>query len=275
MLKQTDKDKLKALGLDIDAIITAHTDAEEKDITVPEGQFITNEQLLTRDDVKMKEGEKTGEKKAIDIVKKELLAHAGIELKGDRWGKIGDELKGFVNGTGEEKIKQYQDQNKLLIKDKMELTAKVTAAETSLQTGMFEIGILGKLPAHAAGLTPKESLELAKMRGYMPEKTDTGIVWKKNGEPIKDPVTHAPLSEDKAIAQIWATEKWAATPQTPPAGGRGAGQKVIVDPSGGIKNKTQAEAAWKEMHPDRNMQTPEGMAWYTEQAKQPDFNMFE
>lgn len=36
MLKATDKEKLKKIGIDIDAIIAAHTDAAEKDIVVPD-----------------------------------------------------------------------------------------------------------------------------------------------------------------------------------------------------------------------------------------------
>lgn len=82
MIKQTDKDKLKALGFDLDAIIAAHTDAAEKDIVIPDGKIYTDDQLTTRDNVKLTEGKKEGEKLAIDIAKKEIAKHAGIEVKG-------------------------------------------------------------------------------------------------------------------------------------------------------------------------------------------------
>lgn len=273
MLKATDKERLKSLGIDIDTIIAAHTDPAEKDITVPDGEFVTAEQKATIIAVANKDGEKIGEKKAFDIAKVEIKKHSGIELKGERWGDVGKELKDAINATGDDKVKTLQEQNAALLADKTSLADKVSQAETQLRTGMFEIGVLSKLPANSLGLSPKEAFELAKIRGYTPEHTDTGVVWKKNGEVMKDPVTHAPLSEDKAIAAIWTEQKW--TPSaTPPAGGRGASQKASGDGMGGIMSKSAAEAAWREQNPDKGLATPEGMAWYAEQAKQPGFDLY-
>lgn len=276
MYSQKDKDRFKELnGISIEDFVAGHNDTAEKPLALPEGQILTDAQLTQRDEVKVKEGEKTGEKKAIEIAKKEITKHSGIEVKGERWAEIGTEIKTAINSTGDEKVKTLQDQNALLLKDKTDLETKAAQAESALQTGMFEIGILSKLPAHVAGLSPKETFELAKMRGYTPEKTDTGVVWKKNGEPLKDPVTHAPLAEDKAIAHIWETEKWNPAAQAGATGGRGAQQRSTGAAAGAIKSRSEAEAAWKELHPDKNMQTPEGMAYYNELAKQPDFNMYE
>ena len=274
MLKQTDKDKLKALGLDIDAIIAAHTDTAEKDITILDGSIFTDQQLTDRDAIKIKEGEKSGEKKATEIAKTEIKKHAGIDLTGERWGDIGTELKKAINSSGDEKVKALQDQNALLLADKESLSNKVSQAEMSLKNGMFEVGILSKLPANSLGLSQKEILELSKIRGYQAEQTEAGVVWKKNGEILSDSKTHAPLPEDKAIAHIWESEKWSAPVAPAPQGGRGGVQKPIVT-GGGIKNRTQAEAAWNDANPGKNMQTPEGMAYYNELAKQTDFNMYE
>lgn len=274
MLKTTDKEKLKSLGLDIDAIIAAHADTAEKDIVIPDGKIYTDAQLTTRDDVKVKEGKKEGEKEAVNIAKVEIKKHAGIEIKADRWGDIGTELKAAMNADKDTKLTALTDQNALLLKDVDTYKTKAEQAETAMNTGLFEVSILGKLPAHAAGLSPKESFELAKMRGYVPEKTDAGVVWKRNGEVMKDPATHAALAEDKAIAQIWNEQKW--TPTAAPAGGRGAPQKPAGSGAGsGIMSKSQAEEAWTAINPDKNMATPEGMAWYNEQAKQVGFNMYE
>jgi len=273
MLKANDKERLKNLGIDIDAIIAAHTDPAEKDITVPDGEFVTAEQKATIIAVANKDGEKTGEKKAFDIAKVEIKKHSGIELKGERWGDVGKELKDAINIDKDTKYASVVEQNQALIRDIEGYKTKVETAETQLRTGLFEIGVLSKLPANAMGLSPKETFELAKLRGYTPEHTDAGVVWKKNGEVMKDPVTHAPLSEDKAIAAIWTEQKW--TPAaTPPAGGRGAGQKPSGDGMGGIMSKSAAEAAWREQNPDKGLATPEGMAWYAEQAKQPGFDLY-
>lgn len=273
MLKQTDKDKLKALGLDIDAIIAAHTDAAEKDITVPDGSIFTEEQLTARDGVKLKEGEKTGEKNATAIAKAEIKKHAGIELKGERWGDIGTELKAAINADKDTKLTTVTEQNQLLLLDIEKYKGEAAQAQTQLKTGMFEIGILQKLPANALGLSPKETFELAKIRGYQPELTETGTVWKKNGEVMKDPATHAPLPEDKAIAAIWAEQKWTPAAQ-PPAGGRGQQQKPSGSGTAGIMSMSAAKAEWEATNPDKGFATPEGAAWYGELAKQPGFDMF-
>lgn len=274
MLKATDKEKLKKLGIDIDAIIAAHTDTAEKDITVPDGELLTAEQLTTRDEVKLKEGEKNGEKKAIEIAKTELKKHAGLDITAERWGDVGKEIKAAINSTGDSKLTALQEQNAALLADKTALEQKAIQAETALKTGMFEVSILSKLPANAMGLTAKETLELAKLRGYTPELTETGTVWKKNGEVMKDPTTHAPLTEDKAINAIWAEQKWTATTATT-TGGRGGVQKPAGGTGTGLMTKSDVEAAWKEANPDKGIATPEGMAFYAEYAKQPGFNMFE
>ena len=276
MLKKEQKDKLTAMGLDIDAIISAHNDTSEKDIKIPEGQLLTDAQLLARDEVKVKEGEKIGEKQATVIAKTEIKKHAGIELKGERWGDIGKELKDSMNADKDTKVTQLQEQNTLLLADVNTYKGKAAEAETALNNGMFKLERQAKLPPHKDGLSATESLAILEMRGITYEKTDTGVVWKKGGEVLKDPATHAPLAEDKAIAAIWAEQKWTPAAAPAPQGGRGAQQKPITIGSEGIKNKSQAEAAWNEANPDRNMNTPEGMAFYNDIVnKTPDFNMYE
>ncbi len=274
MLKKEQKDKLIAMGFDVDAIIAAHADAAEKDIKIPEGQLLTDAQLTARDEVKVKEGKKEGEKEALTIARTELKKHTGLDLKGERFGDIGKEIKDAINADKDTKLTALQEQNTLLLADKTTLSSEVANAQKALKTGMFEIGILSQLPANGLGLTPKETFELLKLRGYLPEETDAGVIWKKGNEPIKDPVTHAPLSADKAIAAIWAEQK--LTPAAPPpGGGRGIQQKAVSAGTEGIKTKSQAEAAWIEANPDRNMNTPEGMAYYNKLVKDtPDFDMY-
>ncbi len=276
MYSQKDKDRFKELnGISIDDFIAGHNDAAEKPLTLPEGQLLTDAQLTARDEVKVKEGKTAGEAAAKTALIKEVASKTGLTLAGDR---MGDLVTGIKEGLSKDKdaaFKALQDQNAALLADNTKYQTEATQAKTQLETGMFEISILSKLPAHVAGLTPKESFELAKMRGYAPEKTDTGIVWKKNGEVLKDPTTHAPLAEDKAIASIWESEKWTPAASAPPAGGRGAQQRASAPALGSIKTKTEAEAAWAEQNPDKNINTPEGMAFYNDiVSKTPDFNMF-
>lgn len=263
------------MGLDIDAIIAAHNDTAEKDINIPAAQWLTDAQLLARDEVKVKEGEKIGEKNAITIARTELTKHTGLTLKGERFGDIGKEIKDAINADKDTKLTALQEQNTLLLADVTTYKTKAEHSETALSNGMFKLERQTKLPPHKDGLSPTESLAILEMRGITYEKTDAGVIWKKNGETIKDPATHAPLPEDKAIASIWAEQKWAPVAAPAPKGGRGGQTLPIVIGAGGIKNKSQAEAAWEEANPGINMSTNEGIAFYNDLvAKTPDFDMY-
>lgn len=264
MISQATKEKLKKLGIDPEALETAVKSDTETDIAVPDGELLTADQLTERDSVKLKEGKKEGEKEALTIARKELAKH-GLQTEKDRWGDIAEEIKTKINATGDEKVKLLQEQNTALLADKETLSQKFTQAEQALANGMFEVERLTKLPAHVAGLSPKETLELLKLRGYLPEKTENGVVWKKNGEALKDKATHAPLPEDAAIASIWEAEKWNAPAAPAPNGGRGGGDS---NPGGaGIKTQSAAVSEWQRQNPGKNPVSPECQAYIQEIAK--------
>jgi hypothetical protein len=273
MLSAATKERLKKLGLDIDKLEAAIKDEAEQDVAIPEGQLLTEAQLTERDAQKVKEGKSEGETLAKATLIKEVATKTGITITGERIADLVTGIKEGLNADKDTKFKTLQEQNTALLADKETLAAKATQAEQALKNGMFEVGILAKLPPHAAGLTAKESLELAKMRGYTPEQTDTGVVWKKNGEILKDPVTHAPLAEDKAIATIWDSEKWGGTPTPVPTGGRGGGDGN-PSPGAGIKTQSAAVAKWKEENPNKNEVSPECTNYVLNLAKaDPSFDM--
>ena len=273
MIKQTDKDKLKALGIDLDAIIKAHEATTETDIVVPEGELLTADQLTARDDVKLKEGKKAGEKEALTIAKTELGKH-GFELKAERFGDLAKELNEKITATGDDKLKTLQEQNRLLLVDKTTLAQERDAAVNGLKTGMLELDIISKIPA-GADISSKERFELAKMRGYQFEEVDGVMGIKKGGEFIRDKTTQSILGLDKAIPVLIEEQKWTPAAVTP-TGGRGVTQKPLGAMTGAVpKNHTQAESTWAEMYPDKNINSAEGQAQYAEWAKQPDFNVHE
>lgn len=264
MFTQADKDKLKKLGLDPEAIEAAAKADTETAITVPEGSVLTDAQVAEIRTVERKEGKTEGEGIAKTALIKEVAAKTGLTITGER---IADLVTGIKEGLGKDKdaaFKTLQDQNTALLADNEKYKGEVVQAKNALEMGLFEVGILSKIPAHAAGLTPKESFELAKMRGYTPEKTDAGVVWKKGNEVLKDPVTHAPLAEDKAIAHIWETEKWNAGAPPPPSGRGG----TDGNPSGaGVSTLSSATEQWKRENPGKNEVSPEFTAYVGALAK--------
>ncbi len=255
MLDQATKDRLKALGIDADKLTEAVKADAETAFALPEGSLLTDAQLTERDGIKVKEGEKAGETAAKTALIKEAATKAGLTIQGDR---MSDLVTAIKEGLGKDKdtaFKALQEQNTALLADKETMSGKVTAAEQALKTGMFEVGILSQLPANGMGLSPKETLELLKIRGIVPEKTDTGIAWKQNGQTIKDGTTHAPLVGEKAINHIWTEQKFTATPQAP-QGGRG-GSDGNPSAGTGLGSYSAVAAKWKQDNPGKNEVSPE------------------
>jgi len=274
MLAKTTIEKLKALGINADEIVNAVKDGKEIEVSIPDGQLFTEAQIAERDDVKMSEGEKNGEKAAKTALIKEVASKAGLSIQGDR---MADLVKGITEGMAKDKdaaFKALQDQNAALIADNEKYKGEVTAAQQQLKQGMFEISLLSKLPANGLGLSAKESYELAKLRGYSVEQTENGNVWKKNGEVLKDPATHAPLAEDKAIHHIWTTEKFAPATPTPPSGGRGAGQKPPTGNGGVFSKQSEVQAAFREQYPNADPNGVEFVNFYKAALKDnPDIDV--
>lgn len=277
MLKQTDKDKLKELGFDVDKLVTAISDPKEVDITIPTGTFLTDTQLTERDGIKVKEGEKTGDTAARKVLQKELGTKLGIDVKDDaRFGDVIKLIEGKINSTGDEKLKTLTDQNALLLKDKELLTGELETVRTSSASITREANLMGLLPGIAPGMKSlKETLEVAKMRGYSFDDEGGKTIIKHNGEVLKDKTTHAPLAVEAGIKHVFATEGWDKQ-AAPPAGGRGAPQKA-PGAAGGISNRTEAIASWKDQNPNSNpVSDPAFAAYYSKLQKEtPDFNIYE
>jgi hypothetical protein len=265
-LKKEVKDRLKALNFDVEKLEAAIKDDKEVDYAIPDGTLLTDAQLTERDAQKLKDGKKEGEKEAINIAKSELKKHTGLELKGERFGDIGEEIKNAINATSDTKIKTLQEQNTALIADNEKHKTEVAQAKSMLENGLFEVEIMGKLPPHPAGLSPKETLELIKMRGYSFEKgADGQPIPTKNGEALKDAATHAPLPLDVGITTIFKEQKWEVAPAGG-GGGRGGGDS---NPGAGKGIKTQSAAItqWRKDNPDGNPVSPECTSYVAAIAK--------
>lgn len=252
MLHKQDIERLKELGIDIDAVVKAYTAAEEVSVTLPSGKLLTDEQLAERDENIGLQREKAGESKAFDIAKAELKKR-GFEVKGNRWGDVVNELNDAINKDKDSKLSQLQEQNTLLLKDVETYKSEVENAKGLAARTEFNFEVMSVLPEHPAGLTKKETLEVLKLRGYEPEKSDKGIIWKKNGEVYKDGATHAPMIGDAAVKTIFGELNWNAAqpPQGRNIGSTGAGN------TGGAATFSQAKKQWMEANPGKAVISPE------------------
>jgi hypothetical protein len=252
MLPKEAQQNLSAMGIDIDALVKAHTAAEEVAIDLPKGTFLTDAQLQERDANVALSAEKNGESKSFDIAKSELKKR-GFEIKGNRWGDVVNELNEAINKDKDAKVQQLQEQNALLLKDVDTFKGEVENYKTKASKVEFDFEVMNGLPEPANGLTKKETLEVLRMRGYEPEKADKGVIWKKNGEVLKDGATHAPMAPDKAVQTIFGELKWNA-PAAP--AGRNV-QGTGSNGAGGVSSFSEAKKAWSESNPGKSVISPE------------------
>lgn len=266
MLSQATKDRLKKLGVDADALVAAHNDKKEVDLTLPEGELLTADQLSKRDENTRKEGEKEGEKKALTIAITEINKHTGLELKAERFGDLGKQIKDQISASDNDKVKQLTNQVSELLKDKETLTAESTQAKTQAERVAFEYEQFKHLPANRnTTLTEREYIALMAQRGI--EIKADGVY--RNGELLKDATTKGALPHAEAYKTIFTEFNWvgAAGPAGGGQGGRGGGNGT---PGGaGAKARSQSEAItkWQEQNPGKNPVSPEAMAFVAAEAK--------
>jgi len=263
MLPKQAMDWLKANKIDVDALVKAHTAEEETEVTLPTGKILTDEQLTERDSNVKLAAIKEGEDKAIEIAKSELKKR-GLEVQGSRWGDIVNEVNEKINKDKDGKLQQLQEQNSLLLKDNEKYKNEATEAVNRVGKAEFEFGVLASLPKNDLGLSPKETLAVLQMRGFEPVKGDKGVMWNKNGEPIKDGATHAPMADTDAVKHIWGELGWKT--EAAPAGGRGITGTGATG-TGGIATMADAKKAFKAANPNTGIVSPEFEAFVDAAAK--------
>ena len=218
------KEALSKLGIPIEDLIKAITNSAETDITIPEGEFFTPEQLTEMKGNLQKEYEKQGEAKGLQILQKEVAKRMGLEVKSDRIGDFVDALKGEIGKTGDEKVKMLQEQVDLLTKDKEAFTAQIAEKESQYAQLQRSVTIKGMFPENKSKLlTDDEYLGIINST-YKFEEVDGKMIVKKGEEILKDPKTHSPIAPKEAISQLFTERQWVET---------GGGQNGNNNNSGG------------------------------------------
>lgn len=267
MLKQTDKDKLKALGLDIDAIIAAHTDAAEKDIVVPDGQLLTDAQLTERDTNTKTAAVKEGEKNALPLAIAEINKATGLTLdptKIDRFGELGKQVKEKMSATDDVKLTNANKQVSDLLAAQELLTKERDTLKQTAEKTVFEYDQYKHFPANRSKLmNEQETMTLLNAR-KVEAKTD-GVY--KDGVLQIDPITKAALPHAKAYEQIFTEFKLIAEPPAGGQGGRGGGNSGGAAAGGKARTQSEAITKWKEANPNGNEMSPECSTFVQTEAK--------
>ena len=263
MIKATDKEKLKAIGLDIDTIIAAANDPAERDIVIPDGQMLTDMQLEARDKVKTDAGKADGETTARTALITEVKNRLNIDVSGDR---LGDVVKGIstelAKVSGDAKLMALNDQVAALTKDKEASMAQIAAADSRANGVIFEHGQYAQFPATKSGILNDKQYYVALAASGIEAKAD-GVY--RHGELMKDTATHGALGHKAAYETIFKENNWISEPAGQ-QGGRGGKNNSTV---AGVKANSTSSALemWSAANPGANPMSASAMNFVQEQAK--------
>lgn len=238
MLKKETKDKLKALGFDVEKLVAAAIHAEEQDFEVPAINNLSETDLATRDDNTRKEGEKIGKKNGIAIATKTVADKFGITEA----VTTPDELVVKLNANFAKGDEGLKEQVKLLQADKLQAIADKDRAIGEVKSAIFDRDLITKFPANRTKLMNDSEL-LSLVKGNLTFEESEGVtIVKKNGEVLRDPGTKAPVAIDAAINGLFTERKWVEDSGS--GGGRG-GNDHANNGGGGKKKLSQVLEAWE------------------------------
>jgi uncharacterized tellurite resistance protein B-like protein len=272
-LKQEVKDALKnTYGLDVDKLIDAVKAEAEVDYELPKEQtVIKNADLVTRDQNKIdegkKEGEKSGEIKGRELAAKAFKKKFALE---DSVPNDPDKVVEAVNAKLNKGDAALQEQVQALLKDKETLANEKAQLQARAEQAAFDAELISMFPANrSVDLKDAERLALLKMDLTI-EKADGKVVVKRNGQILQDPNTHAPLPLNKVIPDYFTERKWVGKD---PNGGRGGGDNPPGGGGAGIKKASEFKTKWIAENPGKNEVSPEYMNALSAHAKDlPDFD---
>lgn len=277
-------ERLKALGIDVEALIKAHNDAAEVDFVVPDGTLYTDAELTTRDNNTTATAEKAGEKKAIGIFSKELGKKLGVDIKGERVAEIANEVNELINKDGDDKIKLLQGQVTALTTDKTNLETQITGLNEQLSQSSEDMELISHFPATRGNdLSDTDRLMLLR-RGLTIKTVDGKKIVEKDGVVLTNEKDKSPLSLKDAIAKEFESKPILMGTQAAPAGGgqggRGAGDggRSGGAPGAAPKKFSEAVVAWKAQDPVKNVnEMSTEFTTYVQTLAKADttFNMYE
>ncbi len=197
------KKAIKALAskLKIDAteLQTAIDAPEEKDITIPEVEVFTADELKIRDTSKYTEGKTAGTEIAVKEAVKAYKKENNLDFQGN---KIEDLVK-----TVSAKTDQTDTINNLR-KNITDLERERDAAKTQASQVMLQSKIHAAIPETNNGMSKAEVEAVMKANGYDFKEENGKIVTYRNGEKVKDAKLQTEVEHTEAIKGFVTEKKW-------------------------------------------------------------------
>jgi hypothetical protein len=210
----------KLLKLKPEDLTAAIADANEVDITVPEGTLFAETEIET-----LKTNEyKRGSVAAVEIQVKDAKEKLGLDFKGKTIdGLIEAAQKKALEDAKIEpakKVQELEEKLKTVQATAADLQTKLTDKDTEIASVKLHTELVKNVPEGTL-LEPDEVVALMKAKGYDFKTVDGKLVATKDGKVIEDKVAN-PL-EVKDVISSFAKEKKLISEEPEPPAGRGKG----------------------------------------------------
>jgi hypothetical protein len=236
-ISQATVESLKVLGIDPEKLIEAVKSETETDVAIPEGEFYTSDQITARDEAKIGEGKKLGERegetKGKELAAKEMKKAFGVDVEGKDLSKLVEAVKTQLS-KGDDGLKE---QVKILQRTIEEKESALAQEKANAEKAAFDASLLSELPSNRSNLL-SDAEYLTVIKANL-EFTPEGV--KKSGEILRDTKTANPIQRKDAITSFFQERKWVQEAQPQPTGRGGATTTVSNKPS----NKKEAIKQWE------------------------------
>ena len=243
MITTATKNKLKKLGIDPDALVSAISDEKEIDITIPDGEFFSEQDLKTRDSAKYEEGKQAGEEMSVKAIKKAK----NIDAPGKTVLALVEHLETKMQANESDTVVKLRTSITDLEREKTSLSEQIEKIQLSTSIGRM-------IPSLNNGMNSDEAMAVLTANGYSFKKEGDSYVAMKNGEILKDNKLQSPVKADEAIKSFFTEKKWVGEPAPAPKTGRGGGN--VLGSSGGpiIMKMSEFKDRWLEENPGGSLQ---------------------
>lgn len=249
---------LKISAEDLQAKLSSE---KEEDITLPSGEFFSDEELKTRDKSKYIEGKDAGREMFIKDIKKDLgyeidskdindiLSHHETQLK-TKYGKEPNErVKELesdlekVKKAHESELEQFKSQNETLL--------------SKVKQQKVKNNLLSLMPKETT-ISSNAIITLFNSEYSILEEDNNEFIV-KNGEKLKNPKTAEPLKLENVFNDWLLQEKYIKT-----APGRGGDNEFGKSGFNGVNSISEFQKQWQKKNPDVSLNDPQYSKDYAE-----------
>jgi len=245
-------DKLKVKADDLQTAITSE---EEVELVIPELKIFTPEELTARDtnitEPIKNQSYQDGKVAGVEMEVKTLRESLGLEFEGKTITNLLDaQKKQILAESGKDVdpiILELKKDKDLLTQTITQLKADHESEKNTLTGKITEQSVnviieaeIEKLDALPDGITKSDVIMMIR-NGYQIETAEGKMIFKQNGEILKDETTADPKGAETIVAEFFESRKWTGDPNRTP--GRNEKDEFGTQSSGAIVEFKKVQSA--------------------------------